>query len=180
MTFDDNALFRHPEIRELRDSNEEDPAETEAAKYDLSYVHLDGNIGCMVNGAGWRWRRWTSIKYYGGEPANFLDVGGGANAQQVARRSASCSPTRASRRCWSTSSAASCNATCSPRGVVDAATRGRTQRPAGRPAGRDQRRRGQARSSPSRGIKVDRRQRHDRRGAPTMVEVDRQNRTLIR
>src|ERR1700719_410267 len=84
MAFDDNALFRHPDIRELRDSNEEDPAETEAAKYDLSYVHLDGNIGCMVNGAGLAMATMDIVKYYGAEPANFLDVGGSANSQKVA------------------------------------------------------------------------------------------------
>ncbi|HLW70866.1 MAG TPA: ADP-forming succinate--CoA ligase subunit beta [Candidatus Binataceae bacterium] len=84
MSFDDNALFRHPEIREMRDSNEEDPAETEAGKYDLSYVHLDGNIGCMVNGAGLAMATMDIVKYYGAEPANFLDVGGGANSQKVA------------------------------------------------------------------------------------------------
>ena len=84
ISFDDNGLFRHPEIRELRDPNEEDPAETEAAKYDLSYVHLDGNIGCMVNGAGLAMATMDIVKYYGAEPANFLDVGGGANAQKIA------------------------------------------------------------------------------------------------
>jgi succinyl-CoA synthetase beta subunit len=84
MSFDDNGLFRHPEIRELRDSNEEDPAETEAAKFDLSYVHLDGTIGCMVNGAGLAMATMDIVKHYGAEPANFLDVGGGANSQKVA------------------------------------------------------------------------------------------------
>jgi succinyl-CoA synthetase beta subunit len=84
MSFDDNGLFRHPDIRELRDSNEEDPAETEAAKFDLSYVHLDGNIGCMVNGAGLAMATMDIVKYYGAEPANFLDVGGGANTEKVA------------------------------------------------------------------------------------------------
>ena len=84
ISFDDNGLFRHPDIRELRDANEEDPAETEAAKYDLSYVHLDGNIGCMVNGAGLAMATMDIVKYYGAEPANFLDVGGGANAQKIA------------------------------------------------------------------------------------------------
>jgi succinyl-CoA synthetase beta subunit len=84
MSFDDNGLFRHPDIRELRDSNEEDPAETEAGKFDLSYVHLDGNIGCMVNGAGLAMATMDIVKYYGAEPANFLDVGGGANSQKVA------------------------------------------------------------------------------------------------
>ncbi|HLH75259.1 MAG TPA: ADP-forming succinate--CoA ligase subunit beta [Candidatus Binataceae bacterium] len=84
MSFDDNGLFRHPDIRELRDPNEEDPTETEAGKYDLSYVHLDGNIGCMVNGAGLAMATMDIVKYYGAEPANFLDVGGGANAEKVA------------------------------------------------------------------------------------------------
>ena len=84
MSFDDNGLFRHPDIREMRDANEEDPAETEASKFDLSYVHLDGNIGCMVNGAGLAMATMDIVKYYGAEPANFLDVGGGANSQKVA------------------------------------------------------------------------------------------------
>ena len=84
ISFDDNGLFRHPDIRDLRDPNEEDPAETEASKYDLSYVHLDGNIGCMVNGAGLAMATMDIVKYSGAEPANFLDVGGGANAQKVA------------------------------------------------------------------------------------------------
>ena len=84
MSFDDNGLFRHPDIRELRDPNEEDPTETEAATYDLSYVHLDGNIGCMVNGAGLAMATMDIVKYYGAEPANFLDVGGGANTEKVA------------------------------------------------------------------------------------------------
>src|ERR1700675_3970009 len=84
MSFDDNGLFRHPEIRELRDPNEEDPAEVEASKYDLSYVHLDGNIGCRVNGGGSAMATMDIVKFYGAEPANFLDVGGGANSQKVA------------------------------------------------------------------------------------------------
>jgi succinyl-CoA synthetase beta subunit len=84
ISFDDNGLFRHPDIRELRDPNEEDPAETEAAKFDLSYIHLDGSIGCMVNGAGLAMATMDIVKYYGAEPANFLDVGGGANSQKVA------------------------------------------------------------------------------------------------
>jgi succinyl-CoA synthetase beta subunit len=84
MSFDDNGLFRHNDIREMRDANEEDPAETEAGKFDLSYVHLDGNIGCMVNGAGLAMATMDIVKYYGAEPANFLDVGGGANSQKVA------------------------------------------------------------------------------------------------
>ncbi len=84
MSFDDNGLFRHPEVREMRDPNEEDAAETEAAKYDLSYVHLDGNIGCMVNGAGLAMATMDIVKHYGAEPANFLDVGGGASTEKVA------------------------------------------------------------------------------------------------
>jgi succinyl-CoA synthetase beta subunit len=84
MSFDDNGLFRHPDVREMRDPNEEDPAETEASKFDLSYVHLDGNIGCMVNGDGLAMATMDIVKYYGAEPANFLDVGGGANSQKVA------------------------------------------------------------------------------------------------
>lgn len=84
MSFDDNGLFRHPDVAELRDPNEEDPAETEAAKYNLSYVHLDGNIGCMVNGAGLAMATMDIVKYSGAEPANFLDVGGGADAEKVA------------------------------------------------------------------------------------------------
>jgi len=84
ISFDDNGLFRHPDIRELRDPNEEDPAEIEASKYDLSYVHLDGNIGCMVNGAGLAMATMDIVKYYGAEPANFLDVGGGADTRKIA------------------------------------------------------------------------------------------------
>jgi succinyl-CoA synthetase beta subunit len=80
----DAKMFRHPDIRELRDANEEDPAETEAAKYDLSYVHLDGNIGCMVNGAGLAMATMDIVEIYGAEPANFLDVGGGASTEKVA------------------------------------------------------------------------------------------------
>jgi succinyl-CoA synthetase beta subunit len=81
--FDPNALFRHPEIVELRDLNEEDPAEIEASKFDLAYIQLDGNIGCLVNGAGLAMATMDTIKLFGGEPANFLDVGGGATAEKV-------------------------------------------------------------------------------------------------
>ncbi len=84
LNFDDNALFRHPDIRELRDITEEDPLEVEASKYSLNYIKLDGNVGCMVNGAGLAMATMDIIKYAGGMPANFLDVGGGANAEQVA------------------------------------------------------------------------------------------------
>jgi succinyl-CoA synthetase beta subunit len=83
LTFDDNALFRHPDIRELRDITEEDPLEVEASKYSLNYIKLDGSVGCMVNGAGLAMATMDIIKYAGGMPANFLDVGGGANAEQV-------------------------------------------------------------------------------------------------
>jgi succinyl-CoA synthetase beta subunit len=83
MSFDSNALFRHPEVMELRDLNEEDPKEIEAKKHDLSYIALDGNIGCMVNGAGLAMSTMDVIQLKGGSPANFLDVGGGANKEQV-------------------------------------------------------------------------------------------------
>jgi succinyl-CoA synthetase beta subunit len=83
LTFDDNALFRHPDIVEMRDLDEEDPAEIEASKFDLSYISLEGNIGCLVNGAGLAMATMDVIKLYGGEPANFLDVGGGATAEKV-------------------------------------------------------------------------------------------------
>ena len=83
VTFDDNALFRHPTFKELRDLSEEDPMEVRAADTGLSYVKLDGNIGCLVNGAGLAMSTMDLIKYHGGVPANFLDVGGGANVEQV-------------------------------------------------------------------------------------------------
>jgi len=83
MTFDDNALYRHADIRELRDLSEEDPLEVEASKYSLNYIRLDGDIGCMVNGAGLAMATMDIIKLAGGMPANFLDVGGGANAEQI-------------------------------------------------------------------------------------------------
>ncbi|MDA9077384.1 ADP-forming succinate--CoA ligase subunit beta [Candidatus Pelagibacter sp.] len=83
VNFDSNALFRHPEIIELRDLNEEDPAEIEASKHDLAYIKLDGSIGCMVNGAGLAMATMDIIKLYGEEPANFLDVGGGASKEKV-------------------------------------------------------------------------------------------------
>jgi succinyl-CoA synthetase beta subunit len=83
LNFDPNALFRHPDIVAMRDLDEEDPAEVEASKYDLSYISLDGNIGCLVNGAGLAMATMDVIKLYGGNPANFLDVGGGASAEKV-------------------------------------------------------------------------------------------------
>ena len=83
VAFDDNGLYRHPDLRDLRDLAEEDPLEVEASKYSLNYIRLDGNIGCMVNGAGLAMATMDIIKLAGGEPANFLDVGGGANAEQI-------------------------------------------------------------------------------------------------
>jgi succinyl-CoA synthetase beta subunit len=83
MNFDDNALFRHPDIVAMRDLDEEDPAEVQASKFDLSYISLDGDIGCLVNGAGLAMATMDTIKLYGGEPANFLDVGGGATTEKV-------------------------------------------------------------------------------------------------
>jgi succinyl-CoA synthetase beta subunit len=83
MNFDDNALYRHPDVRDLRDLSEEDPLEVEASKYSLNYIRLDGNIGCMVNGAGLAMATMDIIKLSGGMPANFLDVGGGASAEQI-------------------------------------------------------------------------------------------------
>jgi succinyl-CoA synthetase beta subunit len=83
MSFDDNALFRHPDIEEYRDVTEEVPEETEAKKFDLSYIKLEGNIGCKVNGAGLAMSTMDIIKLHGGEPANFLDVGGGASKERV-------------------------------------------------------------------------------------------------
>ncbi len=84
INFDDNGLFRHPDIQDLRDLDEEEPTEVEASKYKLSYIKLDGNVGCMVNGAGLAMATMDIIKYAGAEPANFLDVGGGANVEAVA------------------------------------------------------------------------------------------------
>jgi len=83
INFDDNAMSRHPDLRDLRDITEEEPLEVEASKYSLNYIKLDGNVGCMVNGAGLAMATMDIIKYAGGMPANFLDVGGGANAEQV-------------------------------------------------------------------------------------------------
>jgi succinyl-CoA synthetase beta subunit len=85
MNFDDNALYRHKDIRELRDLDEEDPLEVKASSYSLNYIRLDGNVGCMVNGAGLAMATMDIIQYAGGRPANFLDVGGGANEEQIGR-----------------------------------------------------------------------------------------------
>jgi succinyl-CoA synthetase beta subunit len=83
MNFDDNALFRHRDVADMRDEDEEDPMELEAGRHELNYIKLDGNIGCMVNGAGLAMSTMDIIKLYGGEPANFLDVGGGATKERV-------------------------------------------------------------------------------------------------
>ena len=115
INFDDNALFRHPDIAALRDPDEEDPREVEAQKFELNYIALDGNIGCMVNGAGLAMATMDIIKLYGAEPANFCDVGGGASQEKLPRRSRSSPPTRASKAFSSTSSAALCAAMWSPR-----------------------------------------------------------------
>ncbi len=105
--FDDNAVFRHPKIGDMRDYDEEDPNEVEASQHDLSYVSLAGNIGCLVNGAGLAMATMDIIKHSGGNPANFLDVGGGATIERVTEASRSSFPTRTSKASWSTSSAAS-------------------------------------------------------------------------
>ncbi len=84
MMIDDNALFRHSDLAEIRDIDEEDPAETEARRHGLSFIKLDGDIGCMVNGAGLAMTSMDIVKLFGGEPANFLDIGGGAGAEKVA------------------------------------------------------------------------------------------------
>ena len=115
ITFDDNALFRHPDIKALRDVAEEDPLEVEASKYALNYIKLDGSIACMVNGAGLAMATMDIIQYAGGSPANFLDVGGGRLKNKLSTPSKSCSPTPTSRPSSSTSSAASSASTAWPR-----------------------------------------------------------------
>ena len=113
VSFDSNALFRHKDILELRDITEEDPAEVEASKYDLAYIKLDGNIGCMVNGAGLAMATMDIIKLNGAFPANFLDVGGGATKEKVTAAFKLILSDPTSKVFWSTSSAASCAATSS-------------------------------------------------------------------
>ena len=107
MSVDDNALYRRKALAELRDDSQIDAKEAAANAANVNYVALTGNIGCLVNGAGLAMATMDLIKLHGGEPANFLDVGGGATAETVAEASRSSSPTPTSRRCWSTSSAAS-------------------------------------------------------------------------
>ena len=116
MSFDDNALFRRPQIAELRDKSQEDPRETYASDRGLAYVGLDGDIGCIVNGAGLAMATLDMIKLAGGEPANFLDIGGGASPERVTK-SFQCGAPRQerARRSWSTCSPASTAATGSPR-----------------------------------------------------------------
>ena len=115
MTFDDNAMFRHKDLAELRDMAEEEPAEVRAGKAGLSYVKLDGNIGCLVNGAGLAMSTMDLIKLHGGEPANFLDVGGGANVEQVTEAFRILLADKNVKAVLVKSSAASCAARRSPR-----------------------------------------------------------------
>jgi succinyl-CoA synthetase beta subunit len=134
VSFDDSALFRHKDLEALRDDSEMDPKELDGGKHDLNYVALDGEIGCMVNGAGLAMATMDIIKLYGGEPANFLDVGGGANASAGDRGvQASSPPTERRRRSWSTSSAASCKCDMIAEGIV-AARKKCAERAAGRAA----------------------------------------------
>jgi len=114
INFDSNALFRHPDLVALRDLDEEDAAEIEASKFDLSYISLDGNIGCLVNGAGLAMATMDTIKLYGAEPANFLDVGGGATAEKVTEAFKIMLKNPKVKGYWSIFSAASCSATPSP------------------------------------------------------------------
>ena len=111
MSFDDNAMFRQRAVAGMHDPSQEDPREAQASEHQLNYVGLDGDIGCVVNGAGLAMATMDVIKYAGGEPANFLDVGGGRPASGWRRRSASSCPTPRWKASWSTSSAASCAAT---------------------------------------------------------------------
>jgi succinyl-CoA synthetase beta subunit len=117
MGFDGNALYRHPDIAALRDETEEDPKELAASKFDLNYIALDGEIGCMVNGAGLAMATMDIIKLYGAEPANFLDVGGGATKEKVTEAFKIITSDPQVRASSSTSSAASCAATSSPRAL---------------------------------------------------------------
>jgi succinyl-CoA synthetase beta subunit len=130
-----------PRRRRLRDLDEEDPAELEASKHELNYIKLDGNIGCMVNGAGLAMATMDIIKLHGGAPANFLDVGGGATKERVTEAFKIILSDPNVKASWSTSSAASCAATSSPKGVV-AAARGESGRAAGRAPRGHQRRAG--------------------------------------
>ena len=100
INFDDSALYRHKELIDLRDLNEEDPLEVEASRFGINYIKLDGTVGCMVNGAGLAMATMDIIKYAGGSPANFLDVGGGASAEQVKNCLLYTSARRASRYSW--------------------------------------------------------------------------------
>ncbi len=116
VTFDSNALFRHKELLDLRDLSEEEPSEVRASEAGLSYVKLEGNIGCLVNGAGLAMSTMDIIKYHGGQPANFLDVGGGANTEQVTEAFPhSAVAIRIAKGCWSIFLVASPVARRSPR-----------------------------------------------------------------
>ena len=106
MTFDDNALPRHPELEELHDPEQEDPTELRAHKAGLQYIQLNGNIACLVNGAGLAMATMDTIKLFGGEPDNFLDIGGGASPEKLRRLLKSCWLSRKSKLSWSISSAA--------------------------------------------------------------------------
>ena len=188
MSFDDNALFRHADLRELRDLDEEDPREIEAAKFDLSYIALDGNIGCMVNGAGLAMATMDIIKHAGGEPANFLDVGGGADQEKVPRRSASCSPTRSVKAIFVNIFGGIMRCDVSPR----ASSRRRARSGFGaarRPPGRHQRRAAARRSSQDPGSTSSRRptwprarrspSRPPSEGAGMSILVDKNTRVLV-
>ena len=164
MSFDDNGLFRHPDIRELRDPNEEDKDETEAAKYDLSFVHLDGNIGCMVNGAGLAMATMDIVKFFGAEPANFLDVGGGANTEKVAAAFRILLSDSRVKAVLINIFGGIMQCDVLAQGVVEAAPTGQAQHPAGGQDGRHQRGQGQEDSGRV-GNQGDRRGRHGRRRA---------------
>ena len=171
MNFDDNALFRHKDVAELRDRDEEDPLELEAAKYELNYIKLDGNIGCMVNGAGLAMATMDIIKLYGGEPANFLDVGGGATKEQVttAFRIILSDPNVKGILVNIFGGIMRCDVIAE--GVVAAAREVEPAGAAGGAAGRHQRRAGQGRSWPKSGLhdhhrRRPRRRRREGRGTP--------------
>jgi succinyl-CoA synthetase alpha subunit len=182
---DDNGLFRHPELRELRDPTEEDPREVEAAKYDLSYIALEGNIGCMVNGAGLAMATMDSVKAAGGEPANFLDVGGGADAKKVAAAFRILLSDAAVKAIFINIFGGILRCDVLAEGVVVAAREGRAQGAARRPHGRHERR---ARQADPRGVEArhhlrdghgGRRQEGGRRGGAVMsVLVGKKTRVL--
>ena len=138
LNFDSNALFRHQEILELRDLDEEDQKEIEASKYDLTYIALDGNIGCMVNGAGLAMATMDIIKHYGGEPANFLDVGGGATTEKVTEAFKIILSDPNVKGIFVNIFGGIMKCDVIANGVVEAAQTGRSGPSAGRPSGRDE------------------------------------------